>query len=210
VSSLPPGDLIPGPQMMSVSFSLAGLALAETREEKTDETAKLEKAADELRAGFAHLRKSCDEMIIANPTDHTELRSLLDKLIFVEKGLINVPKLLERLLLKEQLEANVAEKVRRFTKEINDEFKPFIRELRLQTICVIAERASVAGVPVIDVSDEFRKFFKEASVEETEGWQETAYILANIEGAKRLAHSIASDPETEDVLSAPTKEPPAH
>ena len=81
--------------------------------------------------------------------------------------------LLERLLLKEQLEANVAEKVRRFTKEINDEFKPFIRELRLQTICVIAERASVAGVPVIDVSDEFRKFFKEASVEETEGWQET-------------------------------------
>lgn len=214
MSALPPNELIPGPQMMSVGFSLAALAFAETREELREHLGKFQEAAEEVRAIFVTLRAACDEFEgAAFETDASQLRLLLDKLIDLERGLFNAKNTLVGLSGKERLKAlfnrfglKGHSSIREFSKELSNEFIPFVRDLRLRTICVIAERARVAGIIVLDVSDDFREAFRKAPLDETKGWQETAYVLANVEAAESLSASIksASRDRTEEILLAPT------
>lgn len=204
MSALPPSELLPGPQMMSLGFSLAALAFAETDEELAERLGKLTDDAREVREKFAALRDACHQLEdAAAKADTTQLRLLLDGLLALERGLVNAAEALDGILRKTTWGGYGS--VLLFHKELTNEYLPLIRELRLRTICVIAERANVAGVNILEISDEFRETFRKASFDETGGWQETAYILANIEGAKSLSRSVESiaTDRTEEIMPAP-------
>jgi hypothetical protein len=218
MSMLPPADLIPGPEMMSVGFSLADMAVAETGPELEGAKARFEELADRVRGSFRELGEISEGMEeAAVDAPFAILRTLLEKLLSAERSLQVADNSFTALLVKERVKSNFTRfgldgyaGIRRFATDIVNDFAPLVRELRLRLICVIAERASAAGVDVIAVSDEFRRMFRQAHLEETTGWQETAYLLANVEAARILAASIDEaglDPA--ERLSVPPSDRPA-
>jgi len=206
--------------MMSVGFSLADMAVAETRPELEGAKARFEDVADGARETFRALREiseGMEEAAVGAP--FSILRRLLDELLSAEQLLQVADKCLTALLTNERVKSNFTRfgldgyaSLKRFAKDSVDDFAPLIRDLRLRLICVIAERASASGVEVISASDEFRRMFRDASLDDTTGWQETAYLLANVEGARVLAASInqASLDERDELLSPPSDRPPLH
>ena len=183
MSALPPGDLIPGPQMMGVGFSLVGMAFADNQAELSEFIQKFEELANSVRASFASLRGVVGELEKAvAEADATSLRALLDRLLETEKSLCEADETLVRLLGKKRFTATLNKYglasrgtgIRQFSQETSGEFIPFIRDIRLRTICAIAERASAAGIKVMEASEDFRAAFRSAELNETEGWQETA------------------------------------
>lgn len=205
MNAILPGDWRPDAEMMGLSLCLTSLALAGTSEEARTRFAALHSASDGLRAGLAAIASDLAiiDRAIAAP-DLSTIRALLDGMLDVERGLARLSGLLEEALTKPMLKAlpdgSQAENPFRLLDEIRLDFLPAIRDIRLRTICEIAMRASHAGVDVIPVSDGFRAMFRLATIEDTEGWQETAFILADIETARSLTWSIASSShdKTED------------
>jgi len=91
-----------------------------------------------------------------------------------------------------------------FFQELSDDYLRFVRESRLKIISFVATNARNHGLHVIEISDDFLQMFLRAPIEETEGWQETAHLLADIEDAKRLDRSIksAGRDHTDDIVAA--------
>lgn len=203
MTALPQGELIPGPEFMSFGVALASVAFADTQDELNDAFESLWRSAEAVRAPVCDLRGSYPGEGVADAAFHAEpavLRDFLAKLLALEKGLLDAQEQFSSLIRKEKFAALLdkaevsfdREDIKKFIEEFGRDYVPFIREMRLHVICAIAKRASAAGVDVIPVSDEFRRTFLDASLEETEGWQETAHLLAGINNAKHLADAIAA------------------
>jgi len=198
MSFLSPNDLIPGPQMMSVGFSLAGIAVADTRRSLSEALRKFEAAAAGVRILFSHSKAESDNLdhVLAIATT-SELRAWLDCALQLETELSEASGLLTALLESGRFRASLNKfgltgyaKVARFSKELGNEFAPFVRDLRLRAIRAVAKNAASAGIDVLDVTGDFDDMFRSASLEETRAWQETAYILANVESARKLTESM--------------------
>jgi hypothetical protein len=215
MSALPPGEMTPGPQMMSVGFSLAGMALADTRKTLAEALRRFDEAATAVRNIFDASPGASERFDLELTAAGTaKLRQWLDYAFGLESGFAQARESLATMLANWRFKTALNKyrltgyaKVTRFQKELVEQFIPAIRETRLRIICTIAERASGAGVHVLDASEDFRKEFTRATLKETEGWQETAYILANIDGARSLSESIKSAAldRTEEFLSVPAK-----
>lgn len=200
MSALPPTELIPGPQLMSIGFSLAGAMSARTRESVATRLAEFTASASEVRAMFHQLRAStADDSAMIAPVDAAQIRIALDRLLQFEHALLEADETLERLLedgrlqqlLNEFALSGIAE-VRAFKHALKAEFLPSLRESRLHAIFLVAERAQAAGLDVLDLPADFPEQFRKASLAETQSWQETAFLLADIESARRLSESMAS------------------
>lgn len=200
LSALPPTELIPGPQLMSVGFSLAGAVSARTRDRVTICLTEFASAATEVRTMFRQLRAAVrDEPATDASVNATQIRIVLDRLLQFEHALPEADETLSRLLADGRLQQVLDEfalpgiaDVRAFKQALKTEFLPLLRDLRLHAICFAADQARAAGVNVLDLPADFAEQFRNASLAETESWQETAFLLADVENARRLSESIVS------------------
>ena len=141
-----------------------------------------------------------------------ELRGSLDVLLEAEQFGTKLHHGLRGLLGHQRFRAIFADatlpltygEVSEFARELSDDYLASVRESRLKIISFIAANARDHGLNVIDVTDDFRQMFLTAPIEETEGWQETAYLLADVEDAKLLDQSIKSAvrDRTDDIVAA--------
>lgn len=202
MSALPPTELIPGPQLMSVGFSLAGAVSARTRENVAASLHVFTTAAAEVHVMFRQLRAaSSDGDGAATQVDAARIRIVLDQLLQCERALLEANGILTRLLAEGRLQGlldkfalpGIAD-VRAFKQSLESEFLPLLRDLRLHAIWLVADRAHSAGLNVLDLPADFSEQFRRASLADTESWQETAFLLADLENARQLSDSIASAP----------------
>ena len=86
MSVFQPTDLLPGPQMLSVAFSLTGAATADTAAEFRQTLGKLGEALDGFRVAVDNFRHRASALKTALP-DYTpaQLRSALDMLLAAEQ-----------------------------------------------------------------------------------------------------------------------------
>lgn len=213
MSALPPGDLTPGPQMMSVGFSLAGIAVADTRKRLAEALRRFDDAASGVRRMFDRSpganAKFEAQLVAAEPDT---LRMWLDRALVLEEAFAEAGGAFAALLARARAKVVLNKyglmgysKVSGFSRELRSKLIPAIREMRLRIICNIAERANKAGVHVLDTTGDFCGMFRAITLEETKGWQETAHILANLKAAKALNDSISAAhvDKTEEFSSAP-------
>ena len=188
-------DLLPGPPMERLGFSLAGMASAGTPDQATAAAAAVLGAAEGLRVGFAALRTNRDRLVHdTGAAEPSRVRELLDRALEAERHLTDAVVLLRCFVAKAGAAhgQSDAARLRDFADELDAEFLPLMRALRADVICVIAERARGAGLDVIDPSPDFRRGFAAAPLAETESWQETAWLLADLDQAKALSASMRS------------------
>lgn len=212
MSALPPLDLLHAPQLASLGFSLAGLALAESAEEIEAAADEFDLLLSDLSPILAELRSLSDGLDEADLGDAPgKVRAVLDSALAVEHRFSDLRNGLDRVLhrppsysLSEALGPESAARLRAAERQISQEFIPTVREVRLRIICAVAQRAKSADINVFDPSEAFCVMFRNATLPETESWQETAYILVNTEAAKRLSESIrsVSIDKTEQIASA--------
>ncbi len=200
MSVMLPADLLLDRSMMGLSLSLADLALAETEEEFVAVLAAFHDVVQSVREPFAEMRHLGEalEDSLANASV-AELRQLLDNLLEIEQDIASVAAVMDRYLRNARVigilsatDGATLSLARRMLADMQNEYAPLVRDQRSRTICFIAERACAAGVAVMDCSEDFPAIFQAASMQETGGWQETAWLLADIDGARRLSESIAS------------------
>ena len=186
--------------MMSVAFSLTGAATAES-------DAALKKSLKKARDAIASVRTAMTRLRVisaggAKPghlaARPDEFRLGLETFLMFENELTAARDALSLLLRGKKFRHAMSCKalafgypeIQAFVTEIASDYIPLIRQLRLALIWEIGLRAEAAGMRVIDLSAAFRRSFLSAPLRETTGWQETAFLLADIEAAARLDRSI--------------------
>ncbi len=151
-------DLLPGPPMERLGFSLAGMASAGTPDQATAAAAAVLGAAEGLRVGFSALRTNRDRLVHdTGAAEPSRVRELLDRALEAERHLTDAVVLLRCFVAKAGAAhgRSDAARLRDFADELDAEFLPLMRALRADVICVIAERArrrarrdrSVPGFP---------------------------------------------------------------
>lgn len=197
MNTLPSGDLIPGPVMVSVGLSVTTLALAEGPDELAVALERLGRSVGDVREALADFRAISNDLVSApGASDSTARRSLLERLLAAEKMISDVHEGTARMLSRKEFWRALRQTglpeidaVDAFVDELNAT-KKLLRGLRLRLICDIADQARATGLPGFDTSDEFRAAFLSAPLEETESWQEMAHLLADPENAKWLEGAI--------------------
>jgi hypothetical protein len=200
--------------MMSMAFSITGAATADTETELRKSLKKVAEAAHAFRVAIKTVPPlSSDGKSFTGgspdspPADQNQLRVALDSVLAMEHLLVrlrtDIGSLIRRKKFRETMAVpNLPFSIGDFRKLLTDlsSYVSMMRRIRLILILDIAHRAAAVGVNVIDTSDEFAAEFLSMPLKETEGWQETAFILANVEGAKRLHESIHSSFEDKTEL----------
>ena len=218
MSALPPSELMPGPQMMSVGFSSA-LALSETNEEVEETVTKLREALRNSRERFLELQDWCDaNSALFTADDFSSVRESLRQFLDLERALTTATDLIGGFVAKKRFKVavNLSERLRTEADSVLLEARdhlaqdilPWIRDVRLRLILAIIEKARSSGLVVLDDSEGFRAMFMSAPLEETEGWQETAHLMANVQGARLLNNAIISERVTDGLLSPPAGDVP--
>jgi hypothetical protein len=210
---------MPGPQMMSVGFSSA-LALSETNEEVEGTVTKLREALQNSRERFAELQDWCDanSALFIAADDFSTVRERLRQFLDLERAFTTATDLIGGFVAKKRFNVakNLSEGLRTEADSVLLEARdhlakdilPWLRDVRLRLILAIVEKARSSGLVVLDDSEAFHATFMSASLEETEGWQETAHLMANVEGAKLLNNAIISERVTDGLLSPPAGDVP--
>jgi hypothetical protein len=203
VTALSAKELIPGPEMISMAFSITETAMANAQPEFRKALKGLKEEIVRFRRMFAEARVSINDAELKNPDKFPssgDVRDAMATLLYMEQNSIRLSGMLRSVIVRKNMRVRLGRPglpltyrdLVEFSKELNKEWLPFVRNARLTMICGVASRARENGVVVIDLTSEFRDAFMRASIEETEGWQETAYFLADVEDAKLLDQSIRS------------------
>lgn len=200
MTALSANALLPAPQMMSMAFSVTEVVTAENAEELAQALRALRESIDVLRNAFGKAKKAA--AVAAEPHEQTvaELRGALDSFLVLEQAMSRARNLLAKGLHRDDVRASLSgpdvplsyRELVDFLKDLDDDYLRFVRECRLALIMTVASRAQRSGLNVLDASGDFVEAFRNATIEETEGWQETAYLLADVDYATALDQSMKS------------------
>jgi len=207
-----PARLVIGPEMMDFGISVASVALAEGSEELIVALSDLWKAVEGVRSSFQELLKSLKDIDGAvSQASGMEIRKFLENVLTAECKSTEGEKKLSALIMRPKFQAIISQgsvdhdfnDLCRFLDEWRSLHIPTLRQLRLIAIQTIFKRVADSGVVEAILDDTFPQTFLNLPLDQSESWQETAYLLASSNTARRLLSSMhdGTTDRTDDLTS---------
>jgi hypothetical protein len=215
----PGSPSIVGPELMSLGFSQANKAMADSEPEMSGTLANQSAARGRLRIVFDGLVEALtgagsQPAWLTADLSARDLRGFLDALAQLEHAMLNFEpcaitpserKTFQDLVAKDGLSAEMPS-MEEFLTWLYETSQPYIRERRLDLIERVGRRAKSAQIDLLpDDVAAFRAAFMSAPFADTLAWQEMAHLAASPANARRLADTIAASARdrSEEIIRVP-------